>query len=296
MMIKYKKKYQPKVFHNDILDELDNFKDNFFDLTIADPPYFRVVGEKWDYEWRTEPDYLEWCEKWLQKIHKKTRYGGSIYIFGYFRTLSKLVEIAERNGFVLRQQIVIDKGKRSISGRKTSTYKMFPNVTESILFLYKDNRQFIKPLFKTKAKKANLSAKDINEALGVKSNGGGMWSIYTGKNICQQFPTENFWNKITKILDINIKYSEVSVNFNIINGITDVWSDIDFYFKNRIHPTQKPYKLIERLVLSSSNKDDKVLDPFAGSGITGHVCRELERRSFLVELEEEYINLLKANL
>jgi site-specific DNA-methyltransferase (adenine-specific) len=48
-MIKYKKKYQPKVFHNDILDELDNFKDNFFDLTIADPPYFRVVGEKWDY-------------------------------------------------------------------------------------------------------------------------------------------------------------------------------------------------------------------------------------------------------
>ena len=29
------------------------------DLIIADPPYFKVIGEKWDYLWRTEEDYLE---------------------------------------------------------------------------------------------------------------------------------------------------------------------------------------------------------------------------------------------
>lgn len=33
------------------------------DLIIADPPYFKVIGEKWDYLWRTEEDYLEWSEK-----------------------------------------------------------------------------------------------------------------------------------------------------------------------------------------------------------------------------------------
>ena len=35
------------------------------DLIIADPPYFKVIGEKWDYLWRTEEDYLEWSEKWI---------------------------------------------------------------------------------------------------------------------------------------------------------------------------------------------------------------------------------------
>ena len=34
-------------------------EDESVDLIIADPPYFKVVGEKWDYEWRTEEDYLE---------------------------------------------------------------------------------------------------------------------------------------------------------------------------------------------------------------------------------------------
>ena len=36
--------------------------------------------------------------------------------------------------------------------------------------------------------------------LGVKSNGGGMWSIYTGKNICEQFPTKEIWTKLEDIL------------------------------------------------------------------------------------------------
>jgi site-specific DNA-methyltransferase (adenine-specific) len=295
-MFKYDEIYQPTLYLDDAISKLDAFEDDYFDLVVADPPYFKVVGEKWDYQWRTETEYLDWCEEWVEKLYKKTRYGGSFYLFGYFRTLSKLVERVEKYGFVLRQHIVIDKGIKSVAGRKTSTYRMFPNVTESILFFYKDNRQFIKPLFKGQANKLGYSAKDINEKLGVKSNGGGMWSIYTGNNICQQFPTEKFWNKITKILEIDIPYAKVSLNFNILNGVTDVWSDIEFYFKDRVHPTQKPYRLIERIILSSSIKNDNVLDPFAGSGVTGVVCRDLERKSHLIESDDEYFNIIKSQL
>lgn len=57
------------------------------DLIIADPPYFKVIGEKWDYLWRTEEDYLEWSEKWIAEAARVLRMGGSFYLFGYFRML-----------------------------------------------------------------------------------------------------------------------------------------------------------------------------------------------------------------
>ncbi len=291
-----KNPFLPKVVHTDCIDFLKDFDDSSVDLVIADPPYFKVVGEKWDYEWKTESDYLDWSEVWAKEVYKALRYGGAFYVFGYFRTLSKLVERFEKLGFSLRQQIIIDKGIKSIAGRKTSTYKLFPNTTESVLYFYKDNRAFIKPLFKNKAEQLGYSSKMMNEKLGVKSNGGGMWSIYTGKNVCEQFPTENFWLKITDILKIDIPYNKVSVTFNILDGITDVWSDIDFYFKDRLHPTQKPYELIKRIVLSSSNANDLILDPFAGSGITGLVCSDLERRSILLEKDKDYINVINSLL
>lgn len=66
------------------------------DLIIADPPYFKVIGEKWDYLWRTEEDYLEWSEKWIAEAARVLRMGGSFYLFGYFRMLSRLLPILEK--------------------------------------------------------------------------------------------------------------------------------------------------------------------------------------------------------
>ena len=57
------------------------------------------------------------------------------------------------------------------------------------------------------------------------------------------------------------------------------------------HPTQKPLKLMERIILASSNKGDKVLDPFSGSFSTGAACRELERRFVGFDLNEDYVKI-----
>ena len=173
------------------------------DLIIADPPYWKVIGEKWDYQWRTENDYIEWSRKWMTAVYKKLRIGGSFYLFGYFRMLALLLPVLKEIGFSLRQQIVVDKGMKAIAGRATKKYKMFPCVTESILFLTKSNIEFSRNLLKTRQKEIGISSKKINERLGVKSNGGGMWSIYTGKNICEQFPTRELWNKLQEILQFD---------------------------------------------------------------------------------------------
>lgn len=57
------------------------------------------------------------------------------------------------------------------------------------------------------------------------------------------------------------------------------------------HPTQKPEKLLERIVKASSNKGDVVLDPFAGSFTTIAVASKLERYGIGIELNPEYYKI-----
>ena len=286
-----------QLYNEDCIEGMQSHvKDESVDLIISDPPYFKVIDEKWDYIWHTELDYLEWSKKWISEVNRVLRKGGTLYLFGYFRMLCKLLPILERFGFELRQQIIIDKGIKSVSGRATKNYKMFPNVTESILFLIKDSKPFVKEFLKQRHKELGLSAKEINEKLGVKSNGGGMWSIYTGLNICKQLPTEEIWNKLQDILRFNIPYKSISQTYNAQLGFTDVWNDIDFYEEKRYHPTQKPQKLIDRLILASSSEQDLILDPFSGSGSTMLSAYRNNREFIGFELDETYFNLSNVRL
>ena len=278
-------------YNADCIEKMQSFEENSVDLVVADPPYWKVVGEKWDYQWKTEKDYVEWSLKWIKEVSRILRIGGTFYCFGYFRTLALLVPHLENMGLELRQQIILDKGMRAVSGRATKKYKIFPNVTESILFIIKDNKQFVKPFLKERQKALGLTAKQINEALGVKSNGGGMWSIYTGKNVCEQFPTEELWNKLSSILDFEMPYNKVAQTFNPQMGYTDVWTDINFYKEKHLHPTQKPLKLIRRLIEASSNEGDIVLDPFSGAGSTQLSSIQLKRHYIGIELDEGYYKI-----
>ena len=278
------------IYNEDCINGMKaHINDESIDLIVADPPYFKVVGEKWDYLWRTEEDYIEWSKEWIQEAVRTLRKGGSFYLFGYFRMLSRLLPVLEECGLELRQQIILNKGMQAVSGRATKGYKIFPNVTESILFLYKDSKPYVKQFLKQRQLDLGLTSKEINEALGVKSNGGGMWSIYTGKNVCKQLPTEELWHKLEKILDFEIPYDKISQTFNAQIGVTDVWDDINFYGeKGRFHPTQKPLKLIERLVLASSNEGDIILDPFMGSGTTAVASQNNNRKYIGFEVDDKY--------
>ena len=262
------------------------------DLIIADTPYYKEVGEKWDYQWRTEQDYIDWSVQWLSAAYDMLRIGGSMYLFGYFRTLALLLPKLKEIGFSLRQQIVIDKGLKAVAGRATKNYKMFPCTTESVLLLTKDNIRFSREFLKKRQLELGLTSKEINQSLGVKSNGGGMWSIYTGNNVCEQFPTRDIWDKLQSVLKFNIDYDKIAQTFHPQMGLTDVWTDIDFYSEKRWHPNQKPLKLIERLIETSSNPFDKVIDPFGGSGSTLLASEKLNRQAFIVEQDERYVKAM----
>ena len=73
---------------------------------------------------------------------------------------------------------------------------------------------------------------------------------------------------------------------------SNIWTDVTIPFwsmpENTSHPTQKPEKLIAKLLLASSKENDFVFDPFLGSGTTSVVAKKLERKYCGVEINEEY--------
>lgn len=78
-------------------------------------------------------------------------------------------------------------------------------------------------------------------------------------------------------------------------GLGNVWVYTAPFWKSKrpdtyMHPTQKPFMLIERLVLLSSNEGDVVLDPFSGSGVTAVACERLKRKYICIEKDEKYYN------
>ena len=80
---------------------------------------------------------------------------------------------------------------------------------------------------------------------------------------------------------------------------TDVWrmSMVSGNFEERTgHPAQYPEELIERIILTASNKGDIVLDPFMGSGTTAVVAKKLERHFLGYEIESQYIEMANERL
>lgn len=58
--------------------------------------------------------------------------------------------------------------------------------------------------------------------------------------------------------------------------------------ENTAHPTQKPEKLVAKLILASSNPGDVILDPFLGSGTTSVTAKKLGRHYIGIEENEQY--------
>ncbi|MFN4280078.1 DNA-methyltransferase [Thermosynechococcus sp.] len=81
---------------------------------------------------------------------------------------------------------------------------------------------------------------------------------------------------------------------------SNLWTDLTVPFwsmpENTDHPTQKPEKLLAKVILASSNPDDIVFDPFLGSGTTSVVAKKLGRRFLGVELDKTYACLAEKRL
>lgn len=88
-------------------------------------------------------------------------------------------------------------------------------------------------------------------------------------------------------------------NFRITHP-SNIWNDISIPFwsmpENTEHPTQKPEKLLAKIILASSNINEVVFDPFLGSGTTSVVAKKLGRKYVGVESDVMYCCLTEKRL
>jgi site-specific DNA-methyltransferase (adenine-specific) len=81
---------------------------------------------------------------------------------------------------------------------------------------------------------------------------------------------------------------------------SNLWTDLTVPFwsmpENTAHPTQKPEKLLAKIILASTNKNDSIFDPFAGSGTTAVTAKKLNRNFTAIEADENYCLLAEKRL
>lgn len=103
------------------------------------------------------------------------------------------------------------------------------------------------------------------------------------------------WVKKGKVHKFNYKYI-----YNVNSEeMTDVWrlSAVSLPEKKfGYHPTQKPIKLMERMIFACTDEGDVVLDPFMGSGTTVVASKKLNRKFIGIEKEISYFNIAKSRI
>lgn len=229
-------------------------------LIIADPPYFQVLGHDWDQQWRTADEYVAWSLEWLAQAMSLLRDDGLLYCFGQLgkREHAFLHLMSEATRCWQFHDLITWDRAVGYNERRDS----FTPATELILVL----RKSAKPWFNKSAVREPYDEATIREYLRdprYKDKAARRRHLESGK-----FAT-NLW----RIPSLKGNNSEKCG-----------------------HPSQKPLKLIERIVLSSSEPGDLVLDPFLGSGTTAVVARALKRDWIGIEREKGYVVMARGRL
>lgn len=296
-----------KVYNMDCIEYMKTLPNECVDLIIADPPYYKAINEKWDKQWKTEEEYLEWTKQWFNECVRMLKPTGVFYCYGNFDILSKQKVLIFDKQLNFRQNITLSKGLRAIAGRTSDKLRMFPTASEYLLYYTKNDdrigittndiesntypylrkyfKEIIEYINKPKVEIVNILGQQIDHCLRWKSS---QWSM----------PTEISYNKLINLVNnknIIKSYNEIveifnayRYTFNLPTGVTDVWEFIPDKVRYG-HKTQKPSDITDRIINSSSNEGQLVYIPFAGSGSEIVSCIKNNRNYIATETNKEYI-------
>jgi site-specific DNA-methyltransferase (adenine-specific) len=245
-----------RTIHQNLFDVLDHLPEKFVDLLFIDPPY--NLSKTFNTNSFKERSIHEYAE-WIESFIIKLRHTLKPNASVYFCGdwhTSISIPLILEKYFIIQNRITWEREK----GR--GALKNWKNSSEDIWFCTVSN----KFTFNTDAVKLN------RKVLAPYRDGNGKpkdWHNHTNGDYRLTYPS-NIWN-------------DISVPF---------WSMPE----NTDHPTQKPEKLLAKLILASTNKGNVVLDPFLGSGTTSVVAKKLDRKFCGVEMDKYFACLVEKRL
>ena len=245
-----------KTFNQDLFDVIDFFPKHFADLIIIDPPY-NLSKDFAGFKFKATDD--------------------NSYISYIKSWLPKVLELLKPNGSVyvccdwkstsaiyqVLSEYTIVKNRITWQREKGRGAKTkWKNAMEDIWFGVLNEKNYFFDVDSVMQKRKVFAPYKVD---GTPKD----WEETEEGNFRMTYPS-NFWD------DISVPYWSMSEN-------TD-------------HPTQKPEKLIAKLILASCPKGGVVFDPFLGSGTTSVVAKKLGRHYCGIEFNEEYALLTQKRL
>jgi len=249
-----------KLFKIDAITFLESLETSSIDLIFADPPY-NIKKAQWD-TFASQKEYVDWSLCWITEAHRVLKSTGSLYICGFSEILADLKWSASHLFKGCKWLVWFYRNKANLGNDWGRSHESILHFRKSKKFTFNIDDVRI-PYNKHTLKYPKRKQADSSQySNGKKSN-------YT-------------WEPNP----LGAKPKDV---FEIPTISNAAWEKYP-------HETQKPVELLRKVILSSSNPEDTVLDPFGGSGTTYAVSEAYNRKWLGTELQDHYCQIIKARL
>jgi site-specific DNA-methyltransferase (adenine-specific) len=300
--------------HN--IDFLNNdLPDKSAQLIVADPPYYKVKGE-FDFIWETFDDYLADVEKWAIECKRILADNGTLLWYGDAKNIAYAQIIFDKHFNLLNNIVWENTNDHKQQIRFNEDLRTFAPLTERILMYSNEKYNLTKCIYHIRdyiraeivKAKGKIVLKQVNEALGTATNGGGVASACLSldkaeptmltkemyqklQKWCKPYLTKEYEELRKEYEELRKEYEELRRPFNNALHLGDVIRLPNYETSKYDHDTIKPEKLTRILINTCSRENDLVVVPFVGSG-TECAMSVKEKRNFVgYEIEEKYAKI-----
>ena len=242
------------LINNDCVDELQKIQSETVDMIFVDPPYNLSKKYSHSKDNMNMQEYYKWCDRWLHELSRILKNGGSMFVLNVPKSSARHFLLLRQN-LHFQNWIVWDALSTPLGTIMPAHY--------AILYFTKGLRP----------KRLNVGDPKYGNDLDL--------TIPMDEKFCSRPPCMK-------------KRTEKSVRDHC--QLNDLWTDIHRVKHNSLredHPTLLPPKLLQRLILMASNRDDLILDCFNGVGTTTLVAALLGRKYLGIEKSGIYATTSK---
>ena len=289
-----------------------------FDLVYMDPPFGLqrdfIMLEKDGSEkgfadhWSDFGSYIDWYADIINKGWSKLNKNGWMYCHNNFignALVMFKIDKTIRDAFYTNIS-----WKRS--GPKNNIKNGWGNIVDSIMVIKKGNPYFevqyssLDPVYAENSfkNKDEVGSYALAKVTGEKSR---PCKRYEYKGYNPQYGFRISFDKLTELDNMNLLHFGKNMIYKKIYSheskgvpIQNFWDDVYFISRSeknkRKYPTQKPLKLLERIIKSSCPPNGWVLDPFCGSGTTAIASLNLDRNCITTDINPDAISIAQASI
>jgi site-specific DNA-methyltransferase (adenine-specific) len=273
-----------KIILGDAVDELKKLPNKSCDVIIIDPPY--NIGKDFgnNMDKRELKEYVAWCKEWINESIRIIKPTGTIFIYGFSEILAYLsVEITINKRWLIWHY----------TNKNVASLNFWQRSHEAIICAWKD-----KPLFNRDEIREPYTERFLNGAAGkIRKDTVGRFSKGGKQTIYNAHEKGALPRDVIKIPAL-AGGAGMADRWFLCKNCNKVFGsqELKEHDKHEIikHPTQKPFELSRKLILSSMpKKDGVVLVPFVGTGSECAAAKELGQSYIGFEINPDYIKIAK---